>query len=450
MNKTFHFEDDPCAWFSELRSSAFKSGKPNEVIVLSLDADLCDFARVSRSKLVQGSRVEQITCHVATGFGPRRMGVSLSLPASLKEAKLKVLAELQQVRGWLDCIPDDPFFVDWSQASESIETCEITPLSVADFFDDFQAISLDLDVVGLYANGPRYSGWATSLGHFHWAASQRYFFDFSIYARKDKAVKDFVSGTVWSRRDYEDKVNRARPSLELLFQAPRQVSKGKVRALLCADAVSDLLQLSSWGGYSARSHLTGDSPFEALQKGRQNLSTLVTLYDDLSRFGSPRVQDQGFLRPERFDLIQEGRWVDWYCSPRTAKEYGLQHNFSGSGEGPSGLVMQAGNMPAKQACEALDTGLYISNVWYLNYSDRHRAGVTGMTRFASMWVENGKMVGPIEPLRFNDSLLELFGPKLVALGDMQELFESTSTYGPRARGGVACPSALVRDLEIVL
>jgi hypothetical protein len=450
MNKTFQFEDDPCSWFSELRSAVLKSGKPNEVIVLSLDADLCDFARVSKSKLVQGTRVEHISCYLATGFGARRIGLSLTLPSRLADAKAKTLLELHQLRGWLDSIPNDPFFVDWSEVSTSDTSCVVQPASVASFFEDFHSISGDLDVVGLYASGPRYSGWATSLGHSHWAAAQRYFFDFSVYALKDKAVKDFVSGSVWNPSDYKQKIDRARPSLDLLHQPAIKANRGKTRAFFCADAVSDLLQLSSWGGYSARSHLTGDSPFDALKQGRQTLSSAVTLYDDLSRFGTPRVQDQGYLRPERFDLIRDGRWVDWYCSPRTAQEYGLQHNFSGSGEGPSGLVMNSGSMAMDQACEALDTGLYISNVWYLNYSDRHRAGVTGMTRFASMWVENGKRVGPIEPLRFNDSLLELFGPKLVALGDKQELFESTSTYGPRARGGVACPGALVRDLEIVL
>jgi predicted Zn-dependent protease len=114
------------------------------------------------------------------------------------------------------------------------------------------------------------------------------------------------------------------------------------------------------------------------------------------------------------------------------------------------MVMDTGDMPASQVLERLDTGLYVSNVWYLNYSDRQRAAITGMTRFASMWVKGGKMVGPIVPLRFNDSLLDIFGEKLMALGDTQELFESTSTYGHRQRGGVACPSLLARDFEIVL
>jgi len=450
MPKANSFLADPHAWFVDLKRALFAKAKPKELIACSLEADLCDFARVSQSKLVQGSRVEHISFGLGTGYGARRVGASLTLPTDLSQAKSMVLAELDSLRAWLESVPEDPFYVDLSEPTESLEHCAVGPQPVEAFFEDFRAVSSDLDVVGLYASGPMFSGWATSQGHFHWAATHRYFFDFSVYAHGDKAVKDFVSGPVWSRADYEKKIKRARPSLELLYRPPISVPKGRVRALFSAEAVSDFLSMASWGGFSARSHLTGDSPLEPLKKGERSLSEKVSIYDDLGRFGSPRVQDQGYLRPNRFDLIKQGQWVDWYCSPRTAKEYGLAHNLAGSGESPSGMVMDAGDMPASQALERLDTGLYVSNVWYLNYSDRQRAAITGMTRFASMWVEGGKMVGPIVPLRFNDSLLDVFGEKLMALGDTQELFESTSTYGHRQRGGVACPSLLARDFEIVL
>jgi len=450
MPKTHSFLADPHAWFVDLKGALFAKAKPKELIACSLEADLCDFARVSQSKLVQGSRVEHLSFGLSTGFGARRIGSSLTLPTDLRRATTMVLAELDSLRGWLDSVPEDPFYVDFSEPSESIEQSKVMPVPVELFFEDFRAVSSDLDVVGLYASGPMYSGWATSRGHLHWMATHRYFFDFSVYAQGDKAVKDFVSGPAWSRADYANRIDRSRPSLELLSRPAISIPKGGVRALLSAEAVSDLLALSSWGGYSARSHLTGESPFESLRKGGKRLSEKVNIFDDLGRFGSPRVQDQGYLRPSHFALIEQGRWVNWYCSPRTGKEYGLDHNLATSAESPSGLVMDAGSMPASQALLQLDTGLYVSNVWYLNYSDRQHATVTGMTRFASMWVEGGRLVGPIEPVRFNDSLLDIFGDKLVDLGDQQEVFESTSTYGHRPRGGVACPSLLAKDLQIVL
>jgi hypothetical protein len=123
-----------------------------------------------------------------------------------------VLAELDSLRAWLESVPEDPFYVDLSEPTESLEHCAVGPQPVEAFFEDFRAVSSDLDVVGLYASGPMFSGWATSRGHFHWAATHRYFFDFSVYAHGDKAVKDFVSGPAWSRADYEKKIERASPT----------------------------------------------------------------------------------------------------------------------------------------------------------------------------------------------------------------------------------------------
>jgi len=47
----------------------------------------------------------------------------------------------------------------------------------------------------------------------------------------------------------------------------------------------------------------------------------------------------------------------------------------------------------------LGTGIYVSNLHYLNYSDRQACRMTGMTRFACFWVENGELVAPIRPNR---------------------------------------------------
>ena len=48
---------------------------------------------------------------------------------------------------------------------------------------------------------------------------------------------------------------------------------------------------------------------------------------------------------------------------------------------------------------ALDTGIYVGNLWYLNFSDRPACRITGMTRFASFWVEHGKIVAPVNVMR---------------------------------------------------
>jgi len=79
-------------------------------------------------------------------------------------------------------------------------------------------------------------------------------------------------------------------------------------------------------------------------------------------------------------------------SPRTAKEYALATNGANAAEMPESLDMAGGKLSARDALAALDSGLYIGNLWYLNFSDRPACRMTGMTRFASFWVEDGKIV----------------------------------------------------------
>ena len=88
----------------------------------------------------------------------------------------------------------------------------------------------------------------------------------------------------------------------------------------------------------------------------------------------------------------------------------------------------AGALPDAEILKQLGTGLYISNLWYLNYSDQPGARMTGMTRFATFWVENGEIQAPVSTMRFDDSAYSLLGSQLEALTEERELMLSASTY----------------------
>ena len=76
--------------------------------------------------------------------------------------------------------------------------------------------------------------------------------------------------------------------------------------------------------------------------------------------------------------------------------------------------------------------------------------MTGMTRFASFWVENGEIVAPIDVMRFDDSFLRLFGDGLAALSREVELLPSNDTYGQRNLGSITSPGALFSDMRFTL
>ena len=77
--------------------------------------------------------------------------------------------------------------------------------------------------------------------------------------------------------------------------------------------------------------------------------------------------------------------------------------------------------PGQLLLQRLGTGLYIGNLWYGNFSDLPAGRLTGMTRFATFWVENGVIQAPVSTMRFDDSAYSLLGSQLEALTEQREL-----------------------------
>ena len=112
--------------------------------------------------------------------------------------------------------------------------------------------------------------------------------------------------------------------------------------------------------------------------------------------------------------------------------------------------MEAGDLPRADALAALDRGLWIGNLWYTNYSDRPACRITGMTRFATFWVERGRIVAPVDVLRFDDTIYRMLGANLEALTRETELLLASDTYRSRQLASTRVPGALVRELAFTL
>jgi predicted Zn-dependent protease len=100
--------------------------------------------------------------------------------------------------------------------------------------------------------------------------------------------------------------------------------------------------------------------------------------------------------------------------------------------------------------QRLDTGVYMNNVWYLNYSDRSACRMTGMTRFATFWVEHGVIQAPLNVMRFDASIYRMLGEHLLGLTAERELVLNTSTYHQRSTGSSRVPGALIDDFNFTL
>ena len=79
-------------------------------------------------------------------------------------------------------------------------------------------------------------------------------------------------------------------------------------------------------------------------------------------------------------MISNGKFSESLTSPRSSLEYSVDHNASGTSEYPSSIDMSSGDISEHEILSTIKDGIYISNLWYLNFSDRNNGRMTGSNK----------------------------------------------------------------------
>jgi predicted Zn-dependent protease len=306
------------------------------------------------------------------------------------------------------------------------------------------------DLVGIYASGPVCRGFANSMGQRNWHRVDSLQLDWSVYLGGDKAVKSTYASETWNSQEVARRIQSARDQLKFLAASPRSIEPGQYRAFLTPAAMEELIGMLSWDGVSARSQHTRQSPLQKLVDGESALSPMITLRENTAEGLAPSFDDSGFPKPPQVVLISGGRHAGALVSARTAKEYELVANGAGEEESMQSADLDGGTLSMSEAMVALDQGILVANLWYLNFSDRSSCRITGMTRFATFWVEGGRIAAPLNVMRFDDSLYRMLGSELQALTREREWIQSRSTYGQRSVESSRVPGALLSGLTLTL
>jgi predicted Zn-dependent protease len=263
-------------------------------------------------------------------------------------------------------------------------------------------------------------------------------------------VKATFAGSHWIQSEYDKYMADSIIKLRMMEKQPRKIEPGSYRTYIAPAGVADIINMFSWGGVGEASIQQGDSSLCKMRQSQINLSSCFTLSEDFTTGLVPRFNSNGELAPEKLDLILGGSLKNTLVSSRTAKEYGVNSNFASDSECLRSPKLAPGDLDEDEVVKNLDTGIYLSNLHYLNWSDRSGGRITGMTRYACFWVENGEIVAPIENMRFDDSIYNFFGKNLESITDKPQLIPTVGTYDGRELGGVSCPGILLKSFELTL
>ncbi len=420
-----------------------------EQFTLGYSAEQSQFVRFNHAKVRQAGEVSQASAQLRLVHDGRQAEQQVTLSGEVQVDRQRLADALAQLRQPLPLLALDPYLrLDESAwHSHSLQEQPLPELDEVLALLDSEAG--DLDLVGIYAAGPICRGFASSFGAFGWHQANSFNFDWSLFHENGQAVKANYAGQLWSADDFIARLRQAREQLGFLGRPAITLKPGSYRAYLAPAAMDEIAGMLCWGGFSAQPLATGNSALQRLYNGDARLSPLVSFTEQVSGSLSPAFSDEGAPRLD-VPLIQHGEALQRLISARSAAEFALLANGADSYESPCALSLAPGNLASEQVLERLGTGLYISNLWYLNYSDLPAARMTGLTRFATFWVENGQIQGPVSTMRFDDSLYSLLGSQLEDLTREREMILSTSTYGQRSTGSSHLPGALVKGLTLTL
>ncbi len=437
-------------YFDELITWATAQLSGNEILLAHLAGEQSDFARFNHAAVRQAGSVNQqaLSIDLISGVRHAKGRVTLTGLRIADEARLALL--MSQLRAQRQVMPADPHLLYHESASASERLVSGSLPTATQAVDSVIEGAQGRDLVGLYAAGEVFEGFASSFGQRNWFRAHTFNLDWSLHQRADKATKSSYAGTVWDAEKLRAKLDWSGRELDALGRTPKVLKPGKYRSYLTPAAVQELMGMLAWGGFSLRAHRTKQTPLLRMVTDGASFHPTVSIREDIAGGVAPDFGACGFARPDAIELISDGKYRGHLISPRSAQEYNVTTNGAEDHEVPLAVAMSPGDLPVDNVVASLGTGLYVGNLWYLNFSDRAACRTTGMTRFGTFWVDDGEIVAPIEVLRFDDTVYNLLGLNLVGLTDRVEMILDPSTYERRSVGSLRLPGALVDDMAFTL
>jgi predicted Zn-dependent protease len=436
--------------FKQLSQALISSARSDEFLALYWSGESTDFCRLNHNKIRQAGKVDQQHIELTLFTQQRTAAAELSLCGQFDPDVALLKNELEKLRVQIKSMPVDPHqLIPTSvESSERLESSRLPP--GPQMIAELMHAAKGTDLVGILASGGIFRGFASTAGQFNWYETWSFNLDWSQHVDGDKAVKSGYAGFTWDSDLLRAKLERCREHLEVLKQPAASIKPGRYRVYLAPQALSEILGLLSWGSFGVKAQRTKSSPLQKMIDDNQVLHPSVTLAENTAGGIAPSFDSLGFKKPGVVTLIEEGRIKNPLVSARSAREFSMPPTGSSVQESPLSIDMRPGQLEEKDILQNLGTGVFINNLWYLNYSDRVSCRMTGMTRFATFWVENGKIVKPLGVMRFDDTIYNMLGKNLIGLTRDRTFAIESGSYSQRAVTSHHLPGALVDQFAFTL
>ncbi len=183
-------------YFYELADAITAMLQGDEVYTCTFYGEDSDFVRLNRSAIRQPGSVQQRSLSLDLIEGRRHAPGTITLSGDVALDRERLAALVAELRDKLPYLPEDPYLLYASEVQNSESHGDNQLPAAEDAVASLIAAGEGRDLVGIYASGGTYAGFANVFGQRNWFASYSFNADWSFYHEKDKAVKTAYAGLV--------------------------------------------------------------------------------------------------------------------------------------------------------------------------------------------------------------------------------------------------------------
>jgi len=209
-------------YFNQLATDLHTHTTSDEVFLATLSAEQSNFVRFNKNKVRQAGSVKQVLLTISLIKNQRRAERTLTLVGDAFLDLPQCAATLDTLRQILSALPEDPYLIYNTVPASSRKVGESALPSDADMLDEIIANGQGRDLVGIFASGTIYKGFANSLGQRNWHQVDNFNFDWCLYHAADKAVKNSYAGTHWDSAELRHKMQSPITQLNMLARLPKR------------------------------------------------------------------------------------------------------------------------------------------------------------------------------------------------------------------------------------
>ena len=271
--------------YNILSKFLFEQLDSNEVLQTNHASERSQFMRLNSGKVRQIGTVSdaELSLKLFSGSSDiRTSSRSFTLTGDSNEDRARGIKVIRALQEEVKQLPIDPFasIPESSEVSESLFKGQLLEPEIAAV--EIPKALHGLPVTGFYAAGDVVRASTNSLGQFHWFETETFNFDYSLFDEEHRMAKGIYSGRTWSTDTFIENIDETNLAFEALKKPKQKIGPGQYRTYLSPMALSEIVDLFSWGFIGEGAIRRNESALRLVRSGDKSFSPKFNLSHDFS------------------------------------------------------------------------------------------------------------------------------------------------------------------------